>query len=237
MKLQSCFSLMRGIGSILVILLFANCQKEDISTQLVNAESSKFLAGGQSIGTAQILSQTRTPNSFDPYGLNQWFNTEPQFLSGDDNLFTYSRKINSIGRVYLIVQDFRFDIPPTATITNIIVGTRRFKKGKASLKDCFVHLTMDDYIYDRWLPYGVQMAKPDLWKTTETEVVYSQPGAGNNGMDIKSCLCSANQQYQWTPAIINGARFGVYLLTNFPSGGSVEVYYDQIQITVEYSMP
>jgi len=118
------------------------------------------------------------------------------------------------------------------------VGTRRFKKGKPSLKDCFVHLVRHDYEWDRWVPYGVQMAKPDLWPTTETEVVYAQPGMGNNGMDGNECMCTSNQQYQWTPEFVNGAHFGIYLLTNTPTGGgTLEVYYDQVQITIEYSLP
>jgi len=227
MKRFSSLSIIRWVGPILAILLFANCTKEEIASQQLSSEAT---------GSAQVLSQTRTGNLFLKQSEYSWKNPQTSLLAGDDNLFLFSEKLNNNFRAFMVIQDFRFEIPQIATITNVIVVTRRFKKGRGLVKDCYVHLTKDNE-FDGWFPYGVQMAKSELWKTTESEVVFSQSGSGNNGLDYRTCLCSANQQYQWTPVLINGARFGVYLLSNFPDGGSAEVYYDQIKITVEYSMP
>jgi len=103
MKLHSGLALIRGIGSLLFILLFANCQKENISTPLnPSDETSKFLAGSQSIVSGQILSQTKTANLFYK-GSYRWNNAQPQFLSANDNLFTYSQKMNSISNAFLVL--------------------------------------------------------------------------------------------------------------------------------------
>jgi hypothetical protein len=47
-----------------------------------------------------------------------------------------------------------------------------------------------------------------------------------------------NRFYQWTPAMINDRDFGVRIDVYPPvGGGAVVVYYDLVEITVEYSFP
>ena len=69
---------------------------------------------------------------------------------------------------------------------------------------------------------------PNFFPSIEAEVVYSQNGTGINGG------FEGNISYQWTPAMINDPAFGVRIDNGMPSG-SVVVYYDLVEITVEYS--
>ena len=72
---------------------------------------------------------------------------------------------------------------------------------------------------------------PDYYPSTETEVIYSQSGTGNNGS------FDGEQYYQWTPAMINDPVFGVRVDNDGPVNGSVAIYYDMVTITVQYSLP
>ena len=184
------------------------------------------------------LSQTRTSNS--------WFNASDylyerwgtQYVAADDNSYAYTKKIIKIQRIYLILLDFGFTIPSNAVINNITATVKRFKSGDSQVKDCFVHLTAPhaDPIWEGWRSYGVEMANTvTLWPGTETEVSYSQSGSGPNGIFNPETKTTA--PYQWTPAMINHPSFGFYLLTSFPNKSSYQVYFDQVKITVEYSLP
>jgi hypothetical protein len=158
-----------------------------------------------------------------------------QYVAADDNSYAYSKRLNSLQRVYLILQDFGFSIPSTAIIKDIIAQVRKFKKDRGQLKDCLVHLLTEDG-FGGWLHYGVEMANVvDPWPATETLVIYAQNGSGNNG--IKDMEQHTTQPYQWTPALINNSTFGLYFLTNFPSKGPCSVYFDEVQITVDYENP
>src|SRR5436190_4613841 len=109
MKLHSCLSGVRAIALLLVIIQFANCKKEEISTPPVSAElNSTFESESLAISG---LSQTKSGNVFNdriPYDL--WSQANPQFFSADDNSFTISKKLSS-GRspIPILLQDFRFD--------------------------------------------------------------------------------------------------------------------------------
>ena len=66
----------------------------------------------------------------------------------------------------------------------------------------------------------------------ETEYLFSQSGNGNNGG------FNHNQPYQWTPAMVNAITFGVRIDNYPPIGkGSVQICYDLVTVTVEYSQP
>jgi Secretion system C-terminal sorting domain len=180
-------------------------------------------------------SQTRTANRFNwngnPY-MNLWQTEGAQYVSVNDNSFAYSKRL-SAGRSFLglVLQDFRFDLPANSTIDGITVLVRRFKKGKASIRDYFAWLYRSGSGFYNPSPYGVRWTDPRNYPDAEAEVSYYQTGSGNNGVGV------GNEVYAWTPAMINDPDFGVRIDTYAPVGGSLTVYYDLVTITVEYSQP
>ena len=182
-------------------------------------------------------SQTRTAflfnnfNGFDDPYVNNWVQNEPALVSADDNVYAYSKKLSKRAYLSLSLKDFRFEIPANAVIGNITVSARRFKTGTGSIRDYFATLNIVSNTSPGLNnPYGVRWTDPSLYPSTETQVNYSQAGSGSNGG------LYANQVYQWTPTMINNQAFGVRIDTYEPAG-SVVVYFDYVQITVEYSVP
>ena len=228
-------SIWRGIGFLLFLVLGFSCQKEnDMATPTAPKTSPSIKSEANSLN----LSQTRTSNSWFNVNNNMYERWGTQYVAADDNSYAYTKKIIKVQRVYLIVLDFRFTIPSNAVIENITATVKRFKSGGSQVKDCFVHLIAPyaDPIWEGWRPYGVEMANPaNLWPATETELSYSQSGSGPNG--IFNPETNTTMPYQWTPAMINNPSFGFYLLTNFPNQNSYQVYFDQVKITVQYSLP
>jgi len=180
-------------------------------------------------------SQTKTAYVFNwngnPY-LNLWAREGAQYVSADDNSYAYSKRLTA-GRNFLslTLQDFRFTIPANATITSINVVVRRFKKGTGSIKDYFANLVVAGSGYYNPSEYGVRWTKAANYPDAEGVVQYYQTGVGSNGGAY------GNQSYQWTPTKINNPAFGVRIDANPPVGGSVVVYYDQVKIKVQYSLP
>jgi hypothetical protein len=218
----------------MLLLSILSCRKKD---SIVTGQTGPSNLVGKSVNASTasslVLSQTRTANNFYIVSPNMYVQWGAQYLAADDNSYAYSKRLNSLQRVYLILQDFGFTIPSGAVIENITVQVRKFKTDRGELKDCLVHLLSAD-AYGGWLHYGVEMANVvDLWPATETLSIYSQSGSGNNG--IKDLEQHTTQPYQWTPELINDSSFGLYFLTNFPAKGFCHVYFDQVQITVEYT--
>ena len=211
-------------------------------------------------GFAQTTSETRTAtylnnlNQFQQvFGNQNYPRARPQDVAADDNIYTCSAKLTAIkdsgssfrsGSVSsLALQGFGFTIPDDATILNIIVKVRRFKKGTPSVGDHILSLMQR---YQQMSPdapsrYGVmwsylddeELAYPGrIYPATETEYLFPQSGSGNNGG------VQHNQVYQWTPAIVNAITFGVRIDNYPPIGkGSVQACYDLVTVTVEYSQP
>ena len=230
MKNLSYQSLVPWIGFMLVLALFPNCKKDAISTNpgsMVMAESEGSALSG--------LTQTRTGNVFNNLiPENQWLQASPQHFSADDNSYAISKKLSPArGSIPIVLQDFRFEIPSNAIIESIIVSARRFKTAKGSLADHMVYLVTHINPNPR-AGYGVIYLNSNLIPNTEAEIIYSQNGTGDNGG-----LPDENgeyQEYQWTPAMINDPAFGVWFAHAKPKG-SLVVYYDQVNITVQYSLP
>ena len=236
MKLLSHLSIIRGIGYLLVFTLCVNCKKGYNSTDpsQISPGSVSQADGGNLAAPGSLLSQTRTASRFNDIGesyLNLWYRLGPQYVSADDNSYAYSKKL-SRGKDFLLLllQDFHFDIRSDATIENIIVSARRFKTGTGSVKDYFATLLTRNAANPRF-SYGVHFVNPDYYPSTETEVLYSQNGTGNNGGFYQ------DQFYQWTPAMINDPAFGVRVDVAKTVNGSVVVYYDLVTITVQYYLP
>jgi hypothetical protein len=201
------------------------------------------------------LSQTRTAtylnnlNNFrQVYGDLGYPKARAQDVAVDDGVYANTSKltakkdstgvIGSNSTSSLALQGFGFTIPDDATIQNIAVRVKRFKTGSAPVGDHTLSL-MQRYNCDAGTPcrYGVFWTYQDtyagqFYPGTETEYVFSQSGAGDNGGFLH------NQGYQWTPALVNHTFFGVRIDNYVPVGrGSVVIYYDVVEVTVEYSQP
>jgi hypothetical protein len=212
------------------------------------------------IGFAQTSRQTRTAtylnnlNQFQQVFGNQNFpRAKAQDVAADDNIYTCSSKLTAIkdsGSSFrsssvssLALQGFGFTIPDDANIQNILVKVRRFKKGGPSVGDHILSLMQRYQQVNANEPsrYGVMWSYLDdeeldypgrVYPATETEYLFSQNGSGNNGG------VNHNQPYQWTPAMVNAVTFGVRIDNYPPIGkGSVQVCYDFVEVTVEYSQP
>lgn len=187
-------------------------------------------------GFAQTLSQTKTATVLNNFGglfVDSYPKASASDVQADDGIYAYTKKLSEHGTSYasLALQGFGFAIPGNAIIENIAVTVRRFKKGRPSIKDYFVSV-MQRYE----IRYGVEWTNLDTYPgnyypDTEGEFIFSQSGSGNNGG------YNHDQTYQWTPAMVNHPYFGLRIDVYPPSGaGSVVVYYDYVQITVEYSL-
>jgi len=208
-------------------------------------------------GIAQTSSQTRTAtflnnlNDFQAFfGNLNYPRARAQDVAADDNIYTCSAKMPAIKdsskpstsntRSTLALQGFGFAIPDDATIENIVVKVRRFKKGSPPVGDHILSL-MQRFQQSAGLPseYGVmwsylddeELAYPGrIYPATETEYLFPQSGSGNNGGGFH------DRPYEWTPAMVNAITFGVSIRSYPPVGkGSVQVCYDLVEVTVEYS--
>ena len=209
---------------------------------------------------AQTSSQTRTAtylnnlNQFQQvFGDQNYPRARPQDVAADDNIYTCSSKLTAIkdstssfrstSVSSLALQGFGFTIPDDATIENIVVKVRRFKKGTPSVGDQILSVMQRYQQTSPGVPsrYGVFWTYADdeeleypgrIYSATETEYLFSQSGSGNNGG------FNHNEAYEWTPAMVNAITFGVRIDNYPPIGkGSVQVCYDQVTVTVEYSQP
>jgi len=229
----------QGIARCMFLLLLAfifSCKKEDDPAPQTQPIPS-------TPGDTVVLTQTRTPgflnnlNNWQDYYLNAYPEALASDVAADDDKFAHSYKLSS-GNWYasLSLQGFGFTIPDTATIRKITLTVRRFKEGEATIGDYFLTL-MQQYNCDNGVcRYGVEWTDKDTYsgKTypdTETEYVFSQSGSGDNGG------YNHDQKYMWTPASINYLRFGVRIDVGAPIGqGDVTVFYDLVELTVEYSL-
>jgi hypothetical protein len=211
-------------------------------------------------GFAQTSSQTKTAtflnnlNQFQQvFGNQNYPRARPQDVAADDNFYTCSSKLTAVkdsassfrssSVSSLALQGFGFTIPEDATILNIVVKVRRFKKGTPSVGDQILSVMQryQQVSADAPSRYGVMWTYADdeeleyagrIYPATETEYSFSQSGNGNNGG------FNHNQAYQWTPIMVNQTTFGVRIDNYPPIGkGSLQVCYDMVNVTVEFSQP
>jgi hypothetical protein len=232
MKLVSSLSILRNIGYLLVVILCVNCKKDFNSTDPSQPSSESISQSSGDLAGGSLLSQTRTANIFNGFGEAVrllWAQADYQSVSDDDGSYAYSKKLSpSRGTLQLQLHDFRFEIPPAATIESITVNARRFKKGKGSITDYFAYLIKkDDLRPTSFRPYGVRWTNPEYYSNAEATATYFQSGSGIGMFG----------NYNWTAEMINAMNFGVRITTYEPTGSSVTIYYDQVTITVQYSLP
>lgn len=211
-------------------------------------------------GFAQTTSETRTAaylnnlNQFQQvFGDQNYPRARAQDVAGNDNIYTCSAKLTAVkdsassfrssSVSSLALQGFGFTIPDDATIENIVVKVRRFKTGTPSVGDQILSVMQRYQQTGPGVPsrYGVfwtyaddeELAYPGrIYPASETEYSFSQGGSGNDGG------FNHNEAYQWTPTMVNAITFGVRIDNYKPIGkGSVQVCYDQVTVTVEYSQP
>ena len=236
MKHFSFTSIMRGIGYLFVIILFANCKKDYSTTPSLSAESNLNRNSSNSATTG--LTQTGSATLFN-YNLkgslvsNYSNNSKASDVALDDGVYASTIKLTPRdGYSLLVLEGFHFQIPSNATIENIRVKARRFKTGTCGIFETKASLVMKRERQDLppwWEQYGVRWADPNFFPLLETEVNYSQQGSGTTN----------GQPFQWTPARINDPYFGVLFQTASEpkSKGYAVINYDLVTITVEYSLP
>jgi hypothetical protein len=254
----SHLSIIRGLGYLLLLTLLVNCKKDfnansSLSTKSMLQPNSSPSISSQSMETGVRLSQTRTAtylnnlNQFrEVFGDQNYPKALATDVSADDGKYAFTSKLaaksdsgssftsNSVST--LALQGFGFTIPESATIQNISIRVKRFKQGKASVGDHTLSL-MQRFQSQDGTPsrYGVFWSYQEeytgkVYPSIKTEYVFSQSGGGNDGG------FNNNQFYQWTPTMINQITFGVRIDNYIPIGtGSVTIYYDLVEVTVEYS--
>ena len=235
MKLLSNLSIIRGIGYLLVFILCVNCKKEytttdpsNLSPDLTSKASSDNLVA---LGLAS--SQTKTAGRFNDWPPRTFVDAYPQgeadHVAFDDNSYAYTKRLNSRNwYASLVLQGFGFTVPSDATIDNIIVSVRRFKKGNPSIRDYFANLVKE------WSFQEITVSDGQIRIT----ILIQKQQLFIPKAEWVAMVASGNQFYQWTPAMINDPDFGVRIDVYPPVGvGSVVVYYDLVEITVEYSLP
>ena len=249
MRQFSPLSLLRGIGYLLVLTLFVNCKKDIQTTNRSKAPEPNFET------VSSFASQTRTAtflnnlNQFQQvFGNQNYPRARAEDVAADDNIYTTSNKLPAVkdssqsftsrSVSSLALQGFGFTIPYDATIENIVVRVRRFKTGTPSVGDHILSV-MQRYqaLPDAPSRYGIHWTYRDdypgkIYPASETEYLFSQSGSGVNGG------FNHDAAYQWTPAIVNTPTFGVRIDNYVPIGkGSVQIRYDLVEVTIEYSQP
>lgn len=221
-------------------------KKNLLGLLLLVASYSGFTQASSQVKTATYLNNLN--NFRQVFGDQNYPRARAADVAADDNQYAATNKLVSIkdsassftsGSVSsLALQGFGFNIPEEATIENISVRVKRFAKGKATVGDHILSL-MQRYDCSAGTPcrYGTFWTFHDdyagkIYPATETEYNFSQSGSGNNGG------VNHDQDYLWTPAMVNHTYFGVRIDNYPPVGrGTVVIYYDLVEVTVEYSLP
>ena len=179
-------------------------------------------------GKSQTLSQTASANFVGANNKSLWINYNPESLRYDDgNIASTQKLIGTQETNFISLNDFRFDIPLTATIQNLKIEIRKYKSG-GIIRDTYVSF------FRNGRNYGLRMEKPDPWPDAETSFIYSEPASGNyyNGST------DPNAPYQWTPADINNYNFAVSIDARRDGGDKPSyVFLEMIKVTVEYTIP
>lgn len=169
------------------------------------------------LASAQCMTMTITGNTTGNVNFGSsvnWANPNRSDLS--DNL--YSRTTMSSGQVskYLLVQDFGYTIPLTATITGVEVTVEKHADISPGIVDASMKL------YDGSSPVGTEHALATDWPTSDGITIYGSP-ADMWGLTL-------------TPADVNSSDFGVMISASC-SVPAATAFIDQVVVTVYYSDP
>jgi hypothetical protein len=123
---------------------------------------------------------------------------------------------------YLVVQNFGFSIPSTATVCEIIVDIQRSQTGLAlgaNVTDKSVRLLQNGALY------GNDLANGSSWPASDGTVTY-----GN-------ALLASSWGGSWQPADVNNANFGVAISTELSTALAslaLQGKVNQIRVTIIY---
>ena len=123
---------------------------------------------------------------------------------------------------YLVVQNFGFSIPSTATICEIIVDIQRSETGLAlgaDVKDRSVRLLQNGALY------GNDLASGSSWPSSDGTVTY-----GN-------ALLASTWGGSWQPSDVNNSNFGVAISTQLSTNLvslALQGKVNQIKVTIIY---
>jgi hypothetical protein len=116
---------------------------------------------------------------------------------------------------YLLADQLRLEVPPTATILGLTVEVIR--TGSDAVVDGSVKLIKAGEVG------GAERAEPAVWTTDLTSVKYG------GAQDLWG--------REWTPADVNAADFGVAFAAAFTrAAGNARAYVDTIEVTVHYEV-
>jgi hypothetical protein len=123
---------------------------------------------------------------------------------------------------YLVIQNFGFSIPSTATICQIVVDVQRSASGLgigASVSDKAVQLVQNGSLY------GNNLASGSAWPSSDGTATY-----GN-------ALLATTWGGSWQPADVNSANFGVAISTKIKEGVVglfMQGKINQVTVTIIY---
>ena len=155
---------------------------------------------------------------------DKWQVTNPVNVQQTDGRFVESKMLK-LTQANVFFRDFRFFIPSTATIQGIDVRITRKKKGANAVKDVTVSL-LRPINETEATGKGPNLAKPEFWTEAIATALYPFPSTATD---------ANNQVFQWLPADVNHAAFGLFLGISVGSGRGANLLIDKIELTVKYT--
>jgi hypothetical protein len=172
-------------------------------------------------GTEEMCAGTYCQESTENYCLPAtiWTNLQTLAAEGTDIYADAAQLVlwSDPYRDYLIVDDFKLEVPATATVLGITATVRRAAGGPDEAVDAGVH------IVKRGVMGSADRSTAVPWNATEfADIDFGGP------TDLWG--------ETWTPADVNAADFGVALSARFTqSAGNGRAYVDIVYVTVHYT--
>lgn len=188
----------------------------DLSCETQTDCNTPCLAAG---GTTEMCAGTYCMMSSTNYCLPAtiWTNLTAATIEGTDPIADGAQLVlwSDPYRDFLLVDDFNFDIPASATIKGITATVRRAGGGENEAADAGVHLIKGG------VTGTLDKSKATTWGTDLEDVDYG--GAADLWAE------------SWTPADLNAEDFGVAVSAQYAqSAGNGRAYIDIVYVTVSY---
>lgn len=181
-----------------------------------NAQSCTSTAGANNGGTFSTMAYAGSAFNWNNPSNAQ--NADGSYATAGATLGILSTSWSN----YLVVQNFGFSIPSTATICEIIVDIQRSESGLAlgaDVQDRSVRLLQNGALY------GNDLASSSSWPSSDGTVTY-----GN-------ALLASTWGGSWQPADVNSANFGVAISTELSThlvSLALQGKVNQIRVTIIY---
>jgi hypothetical protein len=189
----------------------------DLTCETQTDCNTPCLAAG---GTTEMCAGTYCMMSTENYCLPAtiWTNLAAVAIEGTDPIADTAQLVvwNDPYRDFLLVEDFNFDVPASATIKGIEATIRRAGGGEDEAADAGVYLLKGGVMGT------LDKSKSTPWSAVLENVAYG----GENDLWAET----------WTPADVNAGTFGVAVSAQYPqSGGNGRAYVDIVYVTVSYT--